>query len=136
MPAAQATGSRRDQRQFPRIKVPAMYTLVRARVTGSNRYTFTGRIYDVSVGGIRFDLDMPVQPGTQLELRGMLPGGGHTTFRAMGRVVRIDGEATDRGPQTYGLAFESFRSPMDRQRLAEYVEARSRAEAVALRRAA
>lgn len=136
MPEAHAIGNRRDQRQYPRIKVPAMYTLVRARVLGSNKYTFTGHIYDVSLGGMRFDLDMPIEPGTQIELRGMLPGGGHTTFRAIGRVVRTHSDINDRGPVTLGLQFESFRSPMDRQRLAEYIEARSRAEATALRRAA
>ena len=73
----------RDQRQHPRIKVPAMYTLIRARVQGSSRYNWTGHIYDVSLGGVRFELDMPIEVGTELEIRGMLPGSGHTTFRAV-----------------------------------------------------
>lgn len=136
MPEAQAVGGRRDQRQHPRIKVPAMYTLVRARVVGSEKYTFTGHIYDVSVGGMRIELDMPVEPGTQLEVRGMLPGGGHTTFRALGRVARVHSDAGERGPTILGVQFESFRSPMDRHRLVEYIDARSRAQATALRRAA
>ena len=88
----------RDQRQHPRIKVPAMYTLIRARVLGSNRYNWTGHIYDVSLGGVRFELDMPIEPGTQLEIRGMLPGAGHTTFRAIGRVVRVHSDASELGP--------------------------------------
>ena len=136
MHTAQANGTRRDQRQHPRIKVPAMYTLVRARVVGSTKYTWTGHIYDISVGGMRFELDMPIEPGTQLELRGMLPGSGHTTFRVIGRVVRLHSEQHERGPVIMGLEFESFQSPMDRQRLAEYIDARSRAQATALRRAA
>ena len=136
MPAAQATGTRRDQRQHPRIKVPAMYTLVRARVLGSSKYTWTGHIYDVSVGGMRFELDMPIEPGTQLELRGMLPGSGHTTFRAIGRVVRIHSEPNEMGPVILGLQFESFQSPMDRHRLAQYIDHRMQAQATQLRRAA
>ena len=131
-----ATEHRRDQREHPRIKVPAMYTLLRARVLGSNKYTWTGHIYDVSLGGLRFELDMPIEPGTQLELRGMLPGSGHTTFRAIGRVVRVHSDREDRGPVVLGLQFESFQSPMDRERLAEYIEARSRAQALSMRRAA
>lgn len=136
MSQALSTAKSRDQRQYPRIKVPAMYTLLRARVLGSTKYTWTGHIYDVSVGGMRFELDMPIQPGTQLEIRGMLPGSGHTTFRAIGRVVRQHSDNDERGPVILGLQFESFQSPMDRQRLADYIETRSRAQAVSLRRAA
>ncbi|MEM9346559.1 MAG: PilZ domain-containing protein [Planctomycetota bacterium] len=126
----------RDQRQHPRIKVPAMYTLIRARVTGSNRYNWTGHIYDVSLGGVRFELDMPIEVGTQLELRGMLPGSGHTTFRAVGRVVRIHSDEHDQGPSIMGLQFEAFQSPMDRHRLAQYIDARAKAQQASLRRAA
>lgn len=134
MPAISQTS--RDQRQYPRIKVPAMYTLIRARILGSTRYNWTGHIYDVSLGGVRFELDMPVEPGTQLEIRGMLPGSGHTTFRAVGRVVRDHSDADNQGPAIMGLAFESFQSPMDRHRLAQYIDARAQAQQTALRRAA
>ncbi|MEO0474889.1 MAG: PilZ domain-containing protein [Planctomycetota bacterium] len=126
----------RDQRQHPRIKVPAMYTLIRARILGSNRYNWTGHIYDVSLGGVRFELDMPIEVGTELEIRGMLPGSGHTTFRAVGRVVRVHTEEGDHGPAIMGLQFESFQSPMDRHRLAQYIDARAKAQQTALRRAA
>lgn len=134
MPALTATG--REQRQHPRIKVPAMYTLVRARVVGSNKYTWTGHIYDVSLGGVRFELDMPVEVGTELELRGMLPGGEHTTFRVVGRVARVHSDADEPGPCVMGLRFESFRSPMDRHRLGAYIDARVRAQGSSMRRAA
>lgn len=126
----------KDQRQYPRIKVPAMYSLIRARVLGSNRYNWTGHIYDISLGGVRFELDMPVEPGTQLELRGMLPGSGHTTFRAVGRVARIHSDVDEQGPCIMGLQFESFQSPMDRHRLAQYIDARAQAQKPSLRRAA
>lgn len=130
------TANHRDQRQYPRVNVPAMYTLIRARVLGSTKYTWTGHIYDVSLSGVRFELDMPVEPGVMLELRGMLPGAGHTTFRCTGEVVRIHSDADQPGPVVMGLQFESFQSPMDRQRLAEYIDARMSAQASAMRRAA
>lgn len=126
----------RDQRQHPRIKVPAMYTLIRARVQGSTRYNWTGHIYDVSLGGVRFELDMPIEVGTELEIRGMLPGSGHTTFRAVGRVARVHTEEGDHGPAIMGLQFESFQSPMDRHRLAQYIDARAKAQQNSMRRAA
>lgn len=125
-----------EQRQHPRIKVPAMYTLIRARVVGSNRYNWTGHIYDVSLGGVRFELDAPVAPGTELEIRGMLPGTGHTTFRAVGKVVRIHSDANEHGPCIMGLQFMAFQSPMDRHRLAQYIDTRLSADRPALRRAA
>ena len=134
MPAAPVQSQ--DQRQYPRVKVPAMYTLVRARVLGSAKYTWTGHIYDISLGGVKFELDMPIEPGVELELRGMLPGGGHTTFRCVGKVVRMHSDEDEPGPAVMGLQFSAFQSPMDRQRLAEYIDARFAAEANALRRAA
>lgn len=132
----ESTHTSRDQRQHPRIKVPAMYTLIRARVQGSNRYNWTGHIYDVSLGGVRFELDMPIDVGTQLELRGMLPGSGHTTFRATGKVVRIHSDPREPGPAIMALQFQAFQSPMDRHRLAQYIDARAKAQQTALRRAA
>ena len=130
------TSTSRDQRQHPRVKVPAMYSLIRARVVGSNRYSWTGHIYDVSLGGVRFELDTPIEPGTQLEIRSMLPGSGHTTFRAVGRVARLHSDADEQGPAIMGLQFESFQSPMDRHRLEQYIDARAQAQQTAIRRAA
>lgn len=131
-----ATAQASELREHPRIKVPAMYTLVRARVVGSTKYTWTGHVYDVSLGGIRFELDMPVEVGTQLELRAMLPGSDHTTFRVVGRVARIHSDVDEPGPAVMGLKFEAFRSPMDRHRLAHYIDSRQQAERIAHKRAA
>ena len=125
-----------EQRQYPRVKVPAMCTLIRARVVGSNKYNWTGHIYDVSLGGVKFELDMPVEVGTELEIRGMLPGSDHTTFRVVGKVARVHSDADEPGPCVMGLAFESFRSPMDRHRLAAYIDSRMRAQSSVIRRAA
>ena len=113
-----------NQREHPRINLPAMYTLVRARVAGSSKYTWTGHLYDLSVTGMRFELDMPIATGTEIEVRIMLPGKDHTSFRATGKVVRLHSDAEDLGPAIMGLHFDHFRSPMDYHRLLAYIEAR------------
>lgn len=112
-----------ESRQYPRLTLPPMYTLVRARLLGEERYRWTGHAYDVSRSGIRFELDEALAPGTELELRVMLPSGhDHPTFKATGRVVRIHDDEEDRlGPVRMGLTFGSFASSLDRQTLENYL---------------
>ncbi len=89
-PAATMTNANTlSQRTEPRLKLPAMYTLVRVRLAGEEYYRWTGHVYDVSLSGMRFELDEVITPGTEIEVRTMLPGHRHTLFRAFGRVVRI-----------------------------------------------
>lgn len=114
-----------EGRNEPRLKLPAQYTLLRARRPGQgSKYPMTGYIYDISVSGMRFELDEPVEPGTELEVRGMLPAGKHTTFRAVGKVVRIhdDTETPGRfGPVRMAMHFDHFVREHERERLADYL---------------
>lgn len=115
-----------EHRRQPRTKVPAMYTLVRARVAGEQRYRWTGHIYDISLDGMRFELDETVEPGTRIEFRAMLPGQSQVMFRAVGQVVRLhDGDA---GPARMGMRFERFTSLIDQRRLRDYLHTRMFAE--------
>lgn len=111
-----------EARQRPRIKIPAMYTLLRVRCKGEERYRWTGYIYDVSGSGMRFELDEALEPGSEIEVRAMLPGSQHTTFRAAGRVIRIhsDDEPTNT-PCRMGMVFTDFQTDVDRRRLEEYL---------------
>lgn len=111
-------------RQHPRLRLPAMYTLVRVRLAGENRYRWTGHIYDISISGMRFKLDQALPAGTDIEVRGMLPGQTHILFHAVGRVVRIhdDHDADAFGPTRMGMMFDRFRTTCDHQRLAGYLE--------------
>jgi len=113
-----------ESRTHPRTKVPAMYTLLRARSSGCERYRWTGHIYDISIAGMRFELDRALPTGSEIEIRGMLPGNNHTTFRATGKIVRLitDGEQ-DVGPIRMGLSFNRFQHPADEKRLQEYLSA-------------
>ncbi len=113
-----------ESRAHPRTRVPAMYTLLRARASGSERYRWTGHIYDISIAGMRFELDRPLEPGSEIEVRGMLPGNNHTTFRATGKIVRLirDNE-NEVGPVRMGLVFDRFQHPADERRLQDYLQA-------------
>lgn len=110
-----------ERRESPRYQLPAMYTLVRVRAKGNARYTWLGYIYDISQTGMRFELDSALQPGTEIEVRAMLPGFYHTTFQASGKVVRVHDDAECRGPMRMGMNFEGFARDSDRQRLNRYL---------------
>ncbi|MFA9477318.1 PilZ domain-containing protein [Phycisphaerales bacterium AB-hyl4] len=114
-----------EQRLHPRLKVPAMYTLMRARLVGDDRYRWTGHIYDISMGGMRFELDELVEPGTEIEFRAMLPGQSQVMFRAVGRVVRLHEPDATEGPVRMGMQFDRFTSMIDQRRLRDYLTART-----------
>lgn len=100
--------ARSDSRRATRVKLPPMYTLVRVKPEGSDRFRWTGYIYDISESGMRFELDAPVDPGVRLVVKAMLPGVNHTTIRAAGTVVRIHDDDQLPGPTRMGMTFESF----------------------------
>ena len=110
-----------ELRTEPRHKVPPMYTLLRVRPRGTGRYCWTGYIYDISVSGMRFDLDESLPVGTEVEVRAMLPGAYHTTIRASGHVVRLHDDEGDPGPTRMGLSFDQFHHHTDRSQLSEYL---------------
>lgn len=116
-------GQPMEARRRPRLKIPPMYTLLRVRRKGTQRYLWTGYIYDVSGSGMRFELDAALEPGAEIEVRAMLPGQQHTTFRAEGRVIRIhdDDQST---PCRMGMTFTSFQTEVDRRRLEDYLDDR------------
>ena len=111
-----------DARRYPRLSVPAMYSLLRMGPTGQRAYPWTGHIYDISMSGMRFELDQPVDAGTSVRVRGMLPGDSHTTFRAAGCIIRLhDDEEEAFGPTRMAMTFESFQNQTDVHRLTQYL---------------
>lgn len=112
-----------DARQAPRIRVPAMYSDVRARPKGKRRYNWTGHVYDISRSGMRFEFDEKIETGTALDVRLTLPGRGQKPIRLTGRVVRVEDEDGEEGPVIMAMTFGSFRSEADAQRLDDYLAA-------------
>lgn len=117
------TSARADTRADVRLRLPAMYTLIRVRPAGAQRYRWTGHIYDISLSGMRFELDSALEPGTAVEVRAMLPGAQHTTIEAAGRIIRLHDDADEPGPVRMGMVIESFATAMDRGKLERYLEA-------------
>jgi c-di-GMP-binding flagellar brake protein YcgR len=115
-----------EARQTPRLKLPPMYTLVRVKPQGDERYRWTGFVYDISMTGMRFELDAAVAPGTPLEIRAMLPGPQHTTFRAAGPVVRVHDDDDSRGPTRMGMTFTEM-DDADRRTLQQYLQVNTEA---------
>ena len=108
-----------EHRADPRLTIPAMYTLLRLRLPGEMRFCRTGHVYDVSLGGMRFELDDALPVGQEVEARVMLPG-SHTNFTVTGHVIRLVSEE-EPGPVRMAIRFESFANAMDRQRLVDYL---------------
>jgi hypothetical protein len=121
-----------DLRRYPRISLPAMYTLVRVRPAGSARYCWTGYVYDISQSGMRFELDDQIPNGTYVEVRVMLPGREQTTFTASGQVVRNHEDDDSLGPVRMGMTFDHFPFLGDEGKLESYItEAMARTAAKA-----
>jgi len=110
-----------ETRLTPRLRLAPMYTLLRVRRQGEKRFRWTGYIYDISRSGMRFELDEPLEPGTPVEVRAMLPGSQTTRFSASGRVVRLHDDADEPGPIRMGLQFEQFTTKEDRLKLTRYL---------------
>ncbi len=110
-----------EARRHPRLKLPAMYTVLRVKPQGQKRYCWTGFIYDISESGMRFELDDAVEPGTKLEVHVTLPGKLTTQFTARGQVVRQHDEANEPGPQRMALHFDHFKTEADRHHLNNYL---------------
>lgn len=112
-----------EARRDPRLKLAPMYTLLRAKKPGSRKYNLTGYIYDVSMSGMRFELDEQLPAGTELEVRATLPFSQHGAFVAVGTIVRIHDEDAEENVAPFRMAmrFTEFRCEFDQANLAEYL---------------
>ena len=107
-----------DRRQFARFACPPMYTPVRARAgRGMSIVVQEGHVYDISEGGVRLELDEPLDIGAAVDLEIELPG-GLGTVNVTGRIVRVFDAADDPGPRRMAVQFERFRSSQEKTRLA------------------
>ncbi len=66
-----------------------------------------GHVYEVSLGGIRLELDEPLPVGTRVSVEVTLPG-CTKPICAEGRIVRVFDEIDDPGPRRMVVEFETF----------------------------
>lgn len=117
-----APQSAADRRAADRFSPQVGYSRVVVSVEKPNRVQseFEGHAYDVSVNGLRFELDEPLEEGTPIEVELHLPG-MLQSIRSTGRVVRVLDDLDDAGPQRMALTFRSFSSPLDASRLTKHL---------------
>ncbi len=109
-----------NRRRHERLALPPMYAAISARLLKEKRYAREGHAYDISEGGVQFELDAPLTPGTPIALRLFLPAsiGGRDAsgpVEVFGNVVWCDD--SEPGPVRHAAVFSRFASEEDRERL-------------------
>src|SRR5262249_14761774 len=112
--------------KFPRFRLPLGYTQVLVRTLDSEKFDIEGYAYDLSEGGMRFELDRPIKPGTQVAMQLLLPGMQESTEgpgRALfvfANIVWIEDEE-EPGPVKMAAVFARFARIEDHARLLEHI---------------
>lgn len=113
-----------DRREHVRFRVNPGYTPVELRVHPEEHYEFAGHIYDISEGGVCFELDRPIEPGKRVSLKIELPGHLFDTGRDIGpgRAVFVTGNVVwcdldEPGASRMAVAITRFDRAGDRERL-------------------
>jgi len=106
-----------NHRKHPRLRLPVGYAAVCVKRGGQELY---GHAYDLSLGGVRFELDTPLEPGEHVEIDLALPGRVVRTVHARGKCVRFHDE-DEVGPIRMGVSFDALSSDGDRMTLERYL---------------
>lgn len=115
-------GKATDRRQYPRFQLEPMYTPLAVRTADSEHFDIEGHAYDISEGGIRFELDRAVPPGTAIVMQITLPNldamqiGPGRTILVNANVIWIEDEE-EPGPVRTAAVFTGFARVGDRERL-------------------
>lgn len=116
-----------DRRTADRFGPPVGCARVVVRTDGSysphpdvDTRLLEGHAYDISVSGIRFEVDSPLPAGMAISVEIHLPGLVDPVC-ASARVVRVFDEDDDPGPRRMGAVFTAFASPADARRLAVHL---------------
>jgi hypothetical protein len=62
-----------DRRVHPRFRLDPGYSPMSLRTHAEGEYHRHGHVYDISEGGVCFELDHPIEPGTRVSVRIDLP---------------------------------------------------------------
>ncbi len=117
---------RLNRRRFERFATSPMYTPLAVRLAVAGGRVHEGHAYDISEGGVRFELDDPIAPGTPIEITITLPGATprrDRSFAATGQVVWSRRDPDEPGPTQMAAVFTRF-AAADRARLVERLAGR------------
>lgn len=115
-----------NRRKHERFVVPPMYTPICVRMLDDETTTLDGHAYDVSEGGVQFELDRPLPAGTPIAVQIMLPpdaddiGPGRSVF-ALANVIWVGVDPDEPGPARMAAVFTSFARLGDRDRLIRHL---------------
>lgn len=110
-----------DRRSHDRFVVEPMYSGVRATPRGrSSEEALDGHVYEISLGGMRFELDEPLPRESFVAVEISLPG-CTTPICVEGRVLRVFDVVDDPGPRRMVLEFETFAAGA-RESLSRYLD--------------
>lgn len=114
----------KDRRRHTRYVLPSMYTTVEVRPLDSDEFQWKGHAYDISEGGMRFELDHAIEPGTKIAVRVELPGAERLQLTerrpvyVFANVVWVEPDDLEQsGPVRMACTFTRFAMPGDRERL-------------------
>ncbi len=111
-----------NRRQYVRYTLEPMYTPVAVRTPDGTTFDNEGHAYDISEGGVRFELDRAVRPGTTIAMQITLPSGSAEdigpgrSVLVFANVVWIEDE-DEPGPVRTAAVFTHFARAGDRERL-------------------
>ena len=115
-------GQDKKRRGHERIRMQPMYTAVTACPSDrGDDLRLEGHVYDISKGGVRIELDEPLDPGEVVALHLILPGAA-SAVEASASVVWVHDEHDDPGPRRMALRFTGFPNNADRDRLGDYID--------------
>jgi hypothetical protein len=124
-----------DRRSFPRFQLEPMYTPLAMSPGGDVPFENEGHAYDISEGGVRFEAESPVAPGTCVQMRITLPIitdhelETNRTVLVTANVVWLEDE-DEPGPYKMAAVFTHFARAGDRERLLrQFASGRYRAAA-------
>lgn len=116
------TGS--DRRLHTRFALPAMYTAVAVRPLDQDAFNLFGHAYDLSEGGMRFEVDEAIPAGAAIVVRLQLPGPAiswseQRPVYAFANVVWVEQEDVElgAGPVRMACVFRRFVQQSDLDRL-------------------
>ncbi len=109
-----------NRRAIDRFRLHPMYTRV-VVFRAVTDVPMEGHAYDISLGGMRYELDEALPPGTHIDLEIQFPG-TTTPIRGSGQVVRVFDHSDDPGPRRQAVRLDRFSTELDRQTLARLID--------------
>jgi len=111
-----------ERRKYPRFALEPMYTPIAVRTLESEVFDIEGHAYDISEGGMRFELDRALPPGTKVAMQITLPCmqagdiGPGRSIMVFANIIWLEDEE-DPAPYRMAAVFTHFARAGDRERL-------------------